>query len=65
LTGLDADALYQVHLANRHEAHRLSRSAMALKEGPLTLSGAYLMRHGLTLPWSFPERMWVVEGSRL
>ena len=24
-----------------------------------------LLLHGLTLPWSFPERMWVIEGTRL
>jgi len=29
------------------------------------LSGQYLMNHGVTLPWSFPERMWVIEGTRL
>jgi alpha-galactosidase len=27
------------------------------------VSGAYLMYHGLTLPWSFPERMWVIKGD--
>jgi len=31
----------------------------------MDLSGAYLMHRGVTLPWSFPERMWVVEGTKL
>ena len=29
------------------------------------LSGQFLMRHGLVLPWAFPDTMWVVEGVRL
>jgi alpha-galactosidase len=29
------------------------------------VTGPYLMRHGVTLPWSFPERMWVLEGEKL
>jgi len=65
LTRLDADALYKVTLVNRNSASTLSRGTPALKEGPVTLSGQYLMSHGLTLPWSFPETMWVVEGERL
>ena len=65
LTRLEADANYEVTLVNRHSAPTLSRGAPALKDGPLVLSGAYLMAHGLTLPWSFPETMWVLEGKRL
>jgi alpha-galactosidase len=65
LTRLDPDRRYRVELINRHEASRLSRGAAALKHGPLDLSGQYLMQQGLTLPWSFPATMWVVEGSRL
>ncbi len=65
LTGLDPAASYRVDLTNRAEAGRLSRGKTALKGGPLTLSGQYLMHHGLTLPWSYPERMWVIEGTRL
>ena len=65
LTGLNPDAMYRIDLINRDELHHLSRGTPALKEDALTLSGAYLMGHGITLPWSFPERMWVVEGTRL
>jgi alpha-galactosidase len=65
LTRLDPAANYEINLINRHSAPTLSRGAPALKDGPLVLSGAYLMHHGLTLPWSFPETMWVIEGHRL
>lgn len=65
LTGLDPKARYRIDLTNRNALHRLSRGTTALKQGPLELSGAYLMRFGVTLPWSFPERMWVLEGKRL
>ncbi|MCI2400350.1 alpha-galactosidase [Aliiroseovarius subalbicans] len=65
LARLDADAMYRVALINRDDAHHLSRGNPALKQGPIELSGAYLMNHGLTLPWSFPETMWVVEGTRI
>ena len=64
LTGLDPQARYRIDLANRNTLHHLSRGPVALKDGPLDLSGAYLMHHGITLPWSFPEQMWVVEGER-
>ena len=65
LTGLDPKARYRIDLTNRNALHRLSRGTTALKQGALELSGAYLMRHGVTLPWSFPERMWVLEGKQL
>jgi alpha-galactosidase len=65
LTGLDPEAMYKINLTNRNSLHRLSRGTTALKTDALELSGAYLMRHGVTLPWSFPERMWVLEGHRL
>ena len=65
LTGLEPAATYRINLTNRNALHRLSRGTTALKEDALELSGAYLMRHGVTLPWSFPERMWVLEGTRL
>ncbi|SFC24147.1 alpha-galactosidase [Tropicimonas isoalkanivorans] len=65
LTRLDPEARYRIHLVNRKDAVRLSRGAPALKSGPLEISGQYLMRHGITLPWSFPGRIWVVEGTRL
>ncbi|HCQ66870.1 MAG TPA: alpha-galactosidase [Rhodobacteraceae bacterium] len=62
---LNPDALYRVELVNRDDAPELSRGTPLLKEGPVTLSGRYLMSHGLTPPWSFPETMWVIEGVRL
>ncbi|KIN66233.1 Alpha-galactosidase RafA [Sulfitobacter noctilucicola] len=65
LTRLDPSALYEVSLRNRASASHLSRGQQALKNGPVTLSGAALMHSGLTLPWSFPESMWVLEGRRL
>lgn len=65
LTALDPTAMYDVSLINRANAPTLSRGNPALKEGPLTLSGAYLMNHGVTLPWTFPETMWVLEGHRI
>lgn len=65
LTGLDPAATYRVDLINRATAPGLSRGNPALKQGPLDLSGAYLMGHGITLPWHFPETIWVLEGTRL
>ena len=64
LTGLEPSATYRISLINRNTLHHLSRGTTALKEDALELSGAYLMHHGVTLPWSFPERMWVLEGIR-
>jgi len=64
LTRLDPGARYRIELINRDEAPALSQGALALKSGPLTFSGAWLMHHGLTLPWSYPETMWVIEGTR-
>lgn len=64
-TRLSPEAMYRIDLLNRADAHPLSRGDQAIKTAPLTLSGAYLMNHGLTLPWSFPETMWVIEGTRL
>ena len=63
LTRLSPEAKYRIELVNRDELGPLSRGAPALKSGPRMLSGAYLMYHGLTLPWSFPERMWVIKGD--
>jgi len=65
LTGLDPAAMYRIDLINRNTLHHLSRGTTALKSDILEVSGAYLMRHGVTLPWSFPDRMWVLEGTRL
>ncbi len=65
MTGLDPDALYSIDLANRDDVVRLSRGQVALKDGPIKLSGRYLMAKGLALPWSYPGTIWVVEGQRL
>ena len=65
LTRLAQNAKYRIELINRDQVGRLSRGSQPLKSGPITVSGGYLMNHGLTLPWSFPESMWVVEGTLL
>jgi len=65
LTRLSPETMYRVELLNRADASGLSRGTPALKSGPVTLSGQYLMHYGLTLPWSFPGSMWVLEGTRL
>ncbi len=65
LTRLDPEARYTITLVNRTNAPTLSRGTPALKSKHLTLTGAYLMSHGITLPWSFPETMWVIEGTKL
>ena len=64
LTGLDEQANYQIELVNKEELVGLSRGTTALKQQQLTLSGAYLMNYGVTLPWQFPNAMWVVEGIK-
>jgi alpha-galactosidase len=65
LTGLDSAASYRLWLANAEQAHHLSRGQPAIKSGDVTLSGTFLMTHGLSLPWAFPETMWVIEGHRI
>ena len=65
LTRLSPDARYRISLINRDDAPPLSRGTPVLKSGPIEVSGAYLMNHGLTLPWSFPQTMWVIEGQKL
>ncbi|UWQ95337.1 alpha-galactosidase [Rhodobacteraceae bacterium M385] len=65
LTALDENARYKVTLMNRGTAPALSRGMPALKEGPIEVSGAWLMHQGLTLPWNYPDTMWVLEGERL
>ena len=64
LTGLDADALYEISLHNRADGSHLSRGAPALKTGPARLTGQALMTRGVALPWAFPETIWVLEGTR-
>ena len=65
LTGLDPLARYEIELINRGDTPALSRGDPALKSEPLTLSGTYLMDHGLTLPWTLPQTIRVIEGRRL
>ena len=65
LTQLDPAARYEIGLRNRASASHLSRGNHILKDAPLTLSGAALMQSGVTLPWSFPETIWVLEGKRV
>ena len=65
LAELDPGARYRIRLAQRMEAQRLSRAAPVLGNEAIEVPGAWLTGHGVTLPWSFPETMWVVEGKRL
>lgn len=65
LTELDAGAMYRVSLRNGADAPALSRGMPLLKRGSIDVSGTYLMQHGITLPWSFPDTMWVIEGVKL
>ena len=65
LTALDPDATYRITLANADEAHQLSRGAQAIKSRALELTGTFLMHTGLSLPWGFPENMWVIEGRKI
>ena len=65
LAGLDPAASYELRLANPEDAPPQSRGPVALRRGPLRLSGAALMAHGLRLPVAWPATMWVVEGRRL
>ncbi len=65
LCGLDPDATYELDLVNREEAHHLSRRDTPIKSGPLRLTGQALMAQGVVLPWTFPDRMWVLEGRRI
>ncbi|MGR3634650.1 MAG: GH36 C-terminal domain-containing protein, partial [Shimia sp.] len=65
LTALEPTAQYKVELVNRDEASHLSRISIPLKEGSMVLTGQQLMQQGLILPWSFPDRMWVIEGTKI
>ena len=65
LTALDPAARYRVTLLNAADATSASRGPVALKDGPVTLSGAALMGAGLQLPISYPDSIWVLQGERL
>ncbi|WP_299417236.1 alpha-galactosidase [uncultured Sulfitobacter sp.] len=62
LTQLDGAQMYRITVLNRADAPTLSRGSPLLKQGSMEVSGAYLMQNGITLPWSFPDTMWVIEG---
>ena len=66
-TQLDPEAVYKIELVNREviPVSTLSRAKVALKNENISVSGAYLMNHGLNLPWRFPDTMWVIEGRRI
>ena len=67
LAGLDPDAIYEVAVAEPAPwaPPALSRGPVALRDGPIRATGRWLMGAGVTLPWSFPETIWVLEGRRL
>ncbi len=66
LTRLDPGARYRVELRKSAVAPAaVSRGPQILKTQPIEVSGQYLMNHGVTLPWSFPQTMWVFEGTKL
>lgn len=65
LTRLDPAARYEISLINRQTAPALSRGTPVLKERAITTSGNFLMQQGVTLPWTFPDTIWVIEGRKL
>ncbi len=65
LTRLDPTGMYRISLANRASAIKHSRGHQVLKTEDIELSGTYLMHHGITLPCSYPQSMWVIEGKSL
>lgn len=65
LAGLVPEARYEVRLANPEDIPGASRGPVALKAGPVTLTGASLMAAGIALPLLWPETLYVLEGRRL
>ena len=65
LIGLDPNARYKLSLRNRGDAQRISRGQVALRDGPLEISGQSLMQMGVRLPLAFPATMWVIEGQKM
>ena len=65
LAGLEGGARYEVALVDGHGPGRLSRGKPALRQGPVTLTGAFLMGQGVVLPCAFPQSIAVLEGRRL
>ncbi|CUH39267.1 Alpha-galactosidase [Jannaschia seosinensis] len=65
LTALDRNATYRVTRRDNDDLPALSRGAPALKTGSIDVSGTWLLDIGLQLPWTFPQRLHVMEGRRL
>ncbi|WGH79640.1 alpha-galactosidase [Jannaschia ovalis] len=65
LTGLEPEARYKIALRNPQDAAGLSRGRAALSDGPLRLSGRFLMTQGVTLPLAWPHTLWILEGRRI
>ena len=65
LTRLDPDARYRIRLVNGADISAPSRGDPVLGKRAIKAPGAWLMGHGLALPWSLPKTMWVLEGERL
>ncbi len=65
LSGLDADAFYEIRLANPEQIAPHSRGDNALKAVALRLSGRVLMTSGINLPLAWPETIYVIEGHRV
>ncbi|CUI93101.1 alpha-galactosidase [Cognatishimia activa] len=65
LSGLDADAFYEIRLANPEQIAPHSRGDNALKAVALRLSGRVLMTSGINLPLAWPETIYVIEGYRV
>jgi len=65
LAGLEPSAFYEVALLNPEDAPPQSRGDVALRKGPLRLTGRALMEQGILLPVGWPATMWMVDGTRL
>ena len=65
LTGLDAASTYRLAPLSRSPVRDWqSRGAPLLTSGEAVLSGQYLMHQGVTLPWGYPQTLWVFEGQK-
>jgi alpha-galactosidase len=65
LAGLEPQSMYSVFLYNNDETDSLSKTDDALFHKALSLSGQFLMNHGLQLPKSYPAHMFVIEGEKV
>jgi len=65
LTGLDPSAMYRLKLTSPEQTQNLSRGTTKIKTAPMIQSGAYLMNHGINLPWDFPASISVITGERV